>query len=85
MNKLDTSVQAASGASNWASNATYGGAGVGIMGAFNGVDWVAIIGLTVAVGGFFVNLYFKAKENRRAEEIHEMRKQQIKKGKCYED
>lgn len=55
------------------------------MGAFNGVDWVAIIGLAVAIGGFFVNLYFKAKENRRAEEIHEMRKQQIKKGKCYED
>lgn len=85
MNKLETSVQAASQVSNYASNATYGGASVGIAGVFGGIDWIAITGLAIAAGGFIVNVYYRHKENRRAEELHEMRKEKIKKGNCYED
>lgn len=85
MNKLETSVQAASQASNYASNATYSGASVGIAGALGGIDWIAITGLVIAAGGFIVNVYYRYKENRRAEELHEMRKQQIQKEKCYEN
>ncbi|MDU4437316.1 MAG: holin [Neisseria sp.] len=85
MNKLEASVQAASQASNYASSATYSGASVGIVGVLGGIDWIAIAGLTIAAAGFIVNLYYKAKENRRAEELHAIRKTQIEKGKCYED
>lgn len=85
MNRLETSVQAASQASSYASNATYSGASAGVIGLISGIDWITIIGVSVAVGGFFVNWYYKIKENRRAEELHEMRKEKIKKGNCYED
>lgn len=58
---------------------------MGILGMLSNIDWVTIIGVGVAVIGLFVNIFFKIREDRRAQELHEFRKENIKKGKCYDD
>lgn len=70
-------------ASDIASRYTYGGAGTGILAALLQVDWAMWIGVLVAVGGFVMNLYFKIKEDRRAEQRHQQTMKQLQ-GQCDE-
>lgn len=41
---------------------------------------VAIIGLIAAVGGFFVSWYYKHKQDRRLQAIHDLRVARLKRG-----
>lgn len=56
--------------SEQSSNAMYGGAGASMLGYLAQIDWLSFIGIMVAIGGFIVNLYSKAKENKYNEEQH---------------
>lgn len=49
-----------------ASKATWGGGiTASVVGALRGLDWVAIIGATVAIGGMLINWYYKREQSRR--------------------
>ena len=57
---------------------TLGASGASLVAYFANLDLVAQIGLCIGVAGFFVSLcglfvnwYYKAKENRCAEELHQ--------------
>ena len=78
------------------SGISWGGAGIGLLGLVNEVEWVTMIGLVVAIGGFVINFYFSYKKDHREERLslmkevrdqeeHELKKQvyktQIKHGK----
>lgn len=45
------------------------------------IDWMAVLGVVVAVAIFILNLYYKRKENQLAVEIHQLRKKQYEKTK----
>lgn len=68
---LEASI-AASGA-----KVTYGGAGVSIAGWALQSQAVSLLGLLVAVAGFAVTWYYKAKADRRDEEEHKARMAQL--------
>lgn len=63
---------AASGA-----KATYGGAGVSLAGWFMQSNLLSVLGLLVAIAGFAVTWYYKAKQDRRDEEAHKARMSQM--------
>lgn len=92
MKDVQSSIDTASAISDAASKTTFTGAGAGVFGLLSNMDWVTIIGVAVAVGGFLVNLIFrtreyrlKLEEERRKIEIHELRKMRILQGKCHDD
>lgn len=60
------------------SNVMYGGAGASMLGYLAQIDWLSFIGIMVAIGGFIVNLYSKAKENKYNEEQHNEYMKKIK-------
>ncbi len=60
-------------AASGASKATYTGAGASVAAGVSGNDWMAILGLLVAVAGFAVNLYYKRKEDRRQQREYDER------------
>lgn len=69
------------------SNATYGGAGIGVIGLINEIDFVAITGLVIALGGFVINWHYRRKDDkrkqddeRRKQELHELKVEKIKNG-----
>lgn len=49
-------------ASDVASRATYGGALTGVLSQLADIDWAMWIGVTTAVIGLLVNIYYKSKE-----------------------
>ena len=57
---------------------TYGGSGVALWGAYTATDLAAFGGLLVAVIGFAVNYYFKRKDDRRAQTLHDARMSEIR-------
>ncbi|MCZ4330784.1 holin [Castellaniella denitrificans] len=59
LDAVDTAV------AGYASKATVAGAIGGAAGWWSGVDWLGLVGLTVAVGGFAINSYFKRRQDRR--------------------
>jgi len=63
-----------------ASKTTYGGAAASFLGWLMSSEFTIVVGLVVAVGGFAVNWYYKAKANRRAEELFKARMERIKAG-----
>ena len=64
-------IEAASAAS--ATTATYGGAaGIG-LGWLLSNDFAVLTGLLLGVAGFVVNLYFRTRQDRRAEREHALR------------
>lgn len=58
---------------NGAINATYTGAGAAILGFLAADTVTAVLGATVAVGGFITNWYYKYKEDKRRQKEHELR------------
>jgi len=56
-----------------ASKATYTGAGTSVMGWILSSEFTILMGLMVAIGGFLVNWYYKAKEDRRQQAEHDRR------------
>ena len=67
--------------SSAASKTTYAGAASGFLAYLASVDVLAWLGIAIALGGFVVNWYYKRLENKRADEIHELKKKQWQ-GKC---
>lgn len=74
-------VEVAAGISGAASKTTYAAAGAGFFGYLVSVDVIAWLGIFIAIAGFAVNLYYKRKENKRAEELHQIKMQQAR-GHC---
>lgn len=56
-----------------ASNATYTGASAAVLGFLAADTVTAVLGATVAVGGFITNWYYKYKEDKRRQQEHELR------------
>lgn len=50
-----------------ANKATAWGSTTGVVGWLLTIDWVSLIGVSVAVGGFIVNLWFSYLRHRREE------------------
>lgn len=65
--------------SSAASKTTYAGAASGFVAWLASVDVLAWLGIVIAIAGFAVNWYYKRLENKRADEIHQLRMQELKK------
>ena len=70
-------IDTASSVASVSTKTTMGASGAGILAWLANLDLLALIGLAVGIGGFFISLggfvvnwYYKAKEDRRAEELH---------------
>ncbi|WP_441373562.1 holin [Acinetobacter lwoffii] len=59
--------------SSAASKTTYAGAASGFVAWLASVDVLAWMGIALALAGFVVNWYYKRLENKRADEIHQLR------------
>ena len=63
-----------------ASKTTYFGAFGGAVTWLMSIDWLPLLGLLIALAGFITNVYFKRIENKRAQEIHDLKiKEMLKK------
>lgn len=56
-----------------ATKVMYAGSAGGILGAISAHDAVAWVGAAVAIGGFFVNLYYRYRQDKREEREHQRR------------
>ena len=70
-------IETASSVVSTSTKTTMAGAGSGLLMWLANLDLLALIGLVIGIAGFlvslcgfFVNWYYKAKENQRAEELH---------------
>ena len=66
-NTLDTTLAAV------ASKATYTGAGTSVLGWMLSSEFGVLVGLLIGFGGFFVNWYYRHKEDKRQQTEHEKR------------
>jgi len=74
---FDVAASASTKATAW----TYGGAGGGFIAHLLSIDILAWLGISIALGGFVVNWHYKRREDKRAQELHELKvKNQIKRG-----
>ncbi len=67
-------------ASAVASKSTYGGAATSVLGWLLSSEFTVVVGIVVAVAGLLVNWYYKAKADRRAEQLFNARLERIKSG-----
>lgn len=67
-------------ASAVASKSQYGGAATSVLGWLLSSEFTVVVGLLVAIGGFAVNWYYKAKANKRAEVLFKARMARIQAG-----
>ena len=74
-------VEVAASVSSAASKTTYFGATSGFLAYLASIDVLAWLGISIALAGFIVNWYYKRLENKRADEIHELKVKQWQ-GKC---
>lgn len=74
-------VEMAASVSSAATKTTYAGAASGFLAYLASVDVLAWLGISIALAGFIVNWYYKRLENKRADEIHELKVKQWQ-GKC---
>ncbi|AOA57582.1 phage holin family protein [Acinetobacter larvae] len=88
MSDSQSIIEASSVATSAAAKATVGGAGASLLGKVTGLDPVTAIGLIIGVGGllisvlsFFINVYYKWRENKRADEIHRLKLKELR-GQC---
>ena len=65
--------------SSAASKTTYAGAASGFVAWLASVDVLAWMGIALALAGFVVNWYYKRLENKRADEIHQLRMKELRK------
>ena len=56
---------------------TLTGAGTGLVGFFASSYFIGLVGVLVALAGFLVNWYYKARDDRRAQREHEMRMKRL--------
>ena len=61
-----------------AKNVTYGGGATALWGAYSASELAAFGGLLMAVLGFVVNYYFRRKDDRRAQTLHDARMSEIR-------
>ncbi|MDO5686747.1 MAG: holin [Neisseria sp.] len=74
-----------SAASDVASNFTYGGAGVSLFAWLVNADWAMLTGVLVGLVGLSVNIYYKRKENQRAEQEAQRADREEKRAKALHD
>lgn len=55
------------------SKATYTGAGASILGWIMSSEFGILLGIILGVAGFMVNWYYKYKQDKRDQELHEQR------------
>lgn len=67
--------------SSAASKTTYAGAASGFLAYLASIDVLAWAGIALALAGFVVNWYYKRLENKRADEIHQLRMEELRKEK----
>lgn len=67
--------------SSAASKTTYAGAASGFLAYLASIDVLAWSGIALALAGFIVNWYYKRLENKRADEIHQLRMEELRKEK----
>ncbi|NUF28698.1 MULTISPECIES: phage holin [Acinetobacter] len=73
---------AASTAAATATKFSYGYVvGGGLIGIAGKIDWAVIISILIGVATYLTNLYFKRRDEKRSEEIHELRKKQYEQAK----
>jgi hypothetical protein len=60
-----------------ASKTTYAGAGIGSFGWFLSNEFLSFVGVCIALVGLVVNIYFKVKEDKRLQAIHNERMKEI--------
>ena len=63
------------------SKTTYTGAIAGLIAWFKNVDWLAVVGIILAVLGFAINQYYQWKRNKREEELHKLQTEALRRGK----
>ena len=55
------------------SKATYTGAGASILGWIMSSEFGILVGIILGVAGFLVNWYYKHKQDKREQELHDQR------------
>jgi len=60
---------------------SYMSAGASVAAYAANIDWAVWFSVFIGVITFFMTLYFKRRDDRRAEEIHELRKKQYEQTK----
>ncbi len=73
---------AASTAAATATKFTYGYAiGGSLVGVVGKIDWAVVFSILIGIATYLTNLYFKRRDEKRSEEIHELRKKQYEQAK----
>lgn len=76
-----------------ASTAMYAGGGASAVALLMSIDWLAVIGVVLAIAGFIANQRYQRKKNKREEfesqarmkrdqEIHELKLKKLKEENC---
>lgn len=74
--KTQAVAEVAATVSSVASKTTYMGAGTGFFAWLLSIDVLPLLGFVLALAGFIVNLVFKYLENKRAQELHDLKKKE---------
>lgn len=74
--KTQAVAEVAAAVSSVASKTTYVGAGTGFFAWLLSIDVLPLLGFLLALAGFIVNLVFKCLENKRAQELHDLKKKE---------
>ncbi|WP_168395110.1 holin [Acinetobacter indicus] len=74
--KTQAVAEVAAAVSSVASKTTYVGAGTGFFAWLLSIDVLPLLGFLLALAGFIVNLAFKCLENKRAQELHDLKKKE---------
>jgi heme exporter protein D len=60
-------------ATTFGTKATYAGSGTALIGGLAANEWLAVVGVLIAVLGFLTNLYFQHRRDKREEREHQRR------------
>lgn len=88
MSDSQTIIEASSVATSAAAKTTVIGGAASVAGKFAGIDPVTAMGLMIGIGGlvislfsFLINVYYKRQENKRADQIHQLKLKELE-GQC---
>lgn len=62
------------------SKATYTGATTSVLGWIMSSEFGVLIGIILGVGGFLINWYYKYKQDKREQELHDQRMNLVSQG-----
>ncbi len=65
---------------NMSAKATYAGSASTVFGWLLSSEFAVLVGIILGVLGFFVNFYYKRKEDSRAQAWHDLQVQKLKNG-----